>query len=131
MTYYPENIPKSLEPIKNFYFNLDSSKTVKKELQSQIETLSERIEKITDHFTLDDMPVIKFILNISHDREEIKKLSKALDRVADLIDARDKLIPKLKVIETAEEDPNWFACVFGDFSADVELDIDNILPGEM
>lgn len=127
MTSYPEKIPTSISPIKNFYFNLENSKQIKKDLESQIFALDERIEKIVEHFTLDDMPIIKFILNVSHDKEELKKVSKALDRVADLIEARDILIPKLEVIKTAESDPNWFAWTFGDFSSEVDFGIDNIL----
>lgn len=127
MTSYPEKIPQSSDPIRQFYFNVESSKQVKKDLESQISNLDERINKIVDHFTLDDMPIIKLILNVSHEREELKKIAKALDRVADLIELRDSLLPKLKVIETAEKDPNWFAWTFGDFSADIEFSIDQIL----
>jgi len=127
MTSYPEKIPTSIAPIKNFYFNLENSKHIKGELESQIHTLNERIEKIVDHFTLDDVPIIKFILNVSHEKAELKKISKALDRVADLIEARDNILPKLQVIKTAESDPNWFALAFGNFAEDVQFDIDNIL----
>ena len=127
MDKYPEKIPSSINSFNSFYFNLESSKSVKKELENQISLLTDRIDKIVDHFTLDDMPVIKFILNISEDREELKKIGKALDRVSDLIQARNELIPKLRVIETAEKDPNWFALTFGDFAADIDLELDNIL----
>lgn len=127
MEIYPEKIPSSVNPLSSFYFNIEASKNVKKEIETQLNLLNDRIEKIVDHFTLDDMPVIKFILNISENREDLKKVGKALDRVADLIQARNELIPKLKVIQTAEEDPNWFALTFGDFSVDVDLELDNIL----
>lgn len=127
MTSYPEKIPTSITPINSFYFNLENSKTIKGELESQIENLNERIEKIVDHFTLDDVPIIKFILNVSHDKTELKKIAKALDRVADLIEVRDKIVPKLQVINTAESDPNWFALAFGNFSQDIDFGIDSIL----
>lgn len=127
MTSYPEKIPTSITPINNFYFSLENSRQIKNDLESQIDNLNQRIEKIVEHFTLDDVPIIKFILNVSHDKSELKNIAKALDRVADLIDVRDAIVPKLQVIKTAEADPNWFACTFGDFSVDVELEIDNIL----
>jgi hypothetical protein len=41
------------------------------------------------------------------------------------------LIEKLQVITTAEKDPNWFALTFGDFSADVEIGLENILYGDL
>lgn len=130
MSSYPEKIPDSVSEMKNFYFNLDSSKIVKKELEIQVSNLNDRIDKIVDHFTLDDIPIIRFILGQSHDKDELKKLAKALDRVADLVELKDKLIEKLQVIKTAEKDPNWFALTFGDFSVNVDLELDDILYGE-
>jgi hypothetical protein len=127
MDIYPEKIPSSSKSSNSFYFNLESSKHVKKEIQNQLSILNDRIDKIVDHFTLEDMPVIKFILNISENREDLKKVSKALDRVADLIEARNDLLPKLRIIELAEKDPNWFALTFGDFSVNLDLELDNIL----
>ena len=127
---YPEKIPNSLAPMSTFKFNLDSSRDVKKQLESQITALDERIEKIVDHFTIQDMPIIRFILNVSEDREELKKVSKALDRIADLIHAKNELLPKLEVIKIAEKDPNWFAWTFGDFSSDLDLEIDNFTNGK-
>jgi hypothetical protein len=130
MSSYPEKIPNSLTPVNSFYFNLESSREVKKQLESQISNLNDRIDKIVDHFTVQDIPIIRLILNASEDREELKKLSKALDRIADLIDARNQLLPKLEVIKVAEKDPNWFAWTFGDFAADIDNDIENIMNGE-
>lgn len=127
MDQYPERIPDSLLPIKSFYYNLESSKDVKKQLESKISSLDERIDKIIEHFTLDDVPIIRFILNISEDKKDLQKVAKALDRVADLIEARNQLIPKLQVIKIAEKDPNWFAHTFGDFSVDVDLELDDFL----
>lgn len=118
-------------PIKSFQFNLDSSMSVKTEIISQMESLSERIEKIIDHFTIDDMPVIKFILNMTHDNETLKNISRALDRVADLVEAHDNLSSKLKVIEHAEKDPSWFAYAFGDFSSSFDNDIEKLFNGEI
>jgi predicted nucleic acid-binding Zn-ribbon protein len=131
MPAYPEKIPTTAKaPIDSFYFRLDAAKDIKKQLESQVAHLDERIEKIVDHFTLADMPIIRFILNVSEDREDLKKVAKALDRVADLIDARNEILPKLQLITTAEKNPNWLAMAFGDFSNDVELEIDNIINGE-
>ena len=57
MTSYPEKIPTSADvPIRNFYFRLDAAKGVKKQLQSELSHIDERIDKIVDHFTLSDMP---------------------------------------------------------------------------
>lgn len=71
MTSYPEKVPQSA-PIKNFYFSLDAAADSKTEIKNQISMLEERIEKIIQHFTVDDMPIIRFILNMTHDKEIIK-----------------------------------------------------------
>lgn len=125
MTSYPEKVPQSA-PIKNFYFSLDAASDSKTEIKNQISTLEERIEKIIQHFTVDDMPVIRFILNMTHDKEIIKGISKALDRVSDLVEHHDNLSSKLKVIEHAEQDPSWFAYTFGDFSSSIDNDLKDI-----
>lgn len=117
-------------PIKSFYFNLDSSTSVKADINSQIESLSERIEKIIDHFTVDDMPVIRWVLNMTHDKDTLKNISRALDRVADLVEAHDNLNSKLKIIEQAEKDPSWFAYAFGDFSNSFDKGIEKLFNGE-
>jgi hypothetical protein len=126
MSAYPEKRPNSL-PIKSFNFNIESSIESKKELKDQLYSIDERIEKIIQHFTIDDFPVVQIILNMTHDKETLKKLSKALDRVADLIEIKDNLVSKLRVIEQAEKDPAWFAYTFGDFSSNIDSDIAKIL----
>jgi hypothetical protein len=126
MTSYPEKIPNSITPIKNFSFTLENSYDIKNELETQLHNLNERIDKIIDHFTLDDVPIIKFILNVNEDRDQLKKLAKALDRIADLIEAKNSVIPKLQVIKMAQKDPDWFAWTFGDFSQDIESDLDRL-----
>jgi phosphoenolpyruvate carboxylase len=125
MTSYPEKVPQSA-PIKNFYFSLDAASDSKAEIKNQISMLEERIEKIIQHFTVDDMPIIRFILNMTHDKEIIKGISKALDRVSDLVEHHDNLSSKLKVIEHAEQDPSWFAYTFGDFSSSIDNDLKDI-----
>jgi len=127
MTIYPEKIPTSLFPIKTFRYNLDASKEVKKQLESNISKLNDRIDKIVENITVDDMPILKFITNVTEDKEDLKKLAKALDRIADLIDLRNQLTPRLQVIKMAEKEPNWFANTFGDFSSDIDEQLKIIL----
>lgn len=125
MTSYPEKVPQSA-PIKKFYFNIDAAAESKQEINNQISILEDRIEKIIQHFTVDEMPVIRLILNMTHDKEVLKGLSKALDRVSDLVEHHDNLTSKLKVIEHAETDPSWFAYTFGDFSSIIDNDLKDI-----
>lgn len=115
--------PKSLFPMKTFSFNIDSSMETKKEIKGQLSAVNDRIDKIIDHFQIDNMPIVQAILNVTHDKDVLKGLSRALDRVADLIEIQDNLSSKLKIIEHAETDPSWFASTFGDFSDSIDKDI--------
>jgi hypothetical protein len=114
------------DPIKSFRFSFDMVKNTKDNLQSEADTLKERIDKITEHFTVNDVPILKFILNVTAARDDLKKLSKALDRLADLAEHYESLVKKLNVIEHAEADPNWFALAFGDFEQDVDSALNNM-----
>lgn len=119
--------PKNNFSIRTFNFNIDSSQETKKEIKSQLSGVNERIEKIIDHFQIEDFPIVQIILNMTHDKDTLKGIAKALDRVADLIEIKDSLHAKLKIIEHAEKDPSWFASTFGDFSESIDRDIEKIL----
>lgn len=118
------------DPIKSFRFSFDMVKATKNDLQNQADNLKERIDKIIDHFTVNDVPILKLILNVAEDRDDLKKLAKALDRLADLNEHYLSLVKKLNVIEQAETDPNWFALAFGDFEQDVDSALTNLFNEE-
>lgn len=125
MSEHPERIPESVA-YDRFPFSAKASLGVQTELQDQLRILNERIEKIASNVIVGDMPLVRFVLQTSHDKSELKKFAKAVDRVADLIEAVDQLEGKLKIIETAQKDPQWFAFAFGDFSQEIDKDIDEI-----
>jgi hypothetical protein len=115
-----------LNNIGKFNFSFAMASKVKENLQEQLSTVESRIEKIVDHFTLNDAPILRFILNMNPDRDDLKKLSKALDRLSDLVQLHSSLSSKMAVVSTAEDDPNWFALAFGDFEEDVDKGIQDI-----
>ena len=125
MSEHPENISET-QTYDKFPFSVNASLEVKSELQSQLQNLNDRIEKIVSNVLVGDMPLIRFVLQTSHDKIELKKFAKAIDRVADLIEGADQLESKLKIIEVAQKDPQWFALAFGDFSQEIDKDINEI-----
>ena len=127
MTDNIENKPKGSFSMKTFNFNLDSSLETKKEIKDQLSVVNDRMEKIITHFQIDDFPIVQVILNMTHDKEVLKGLSRAIDRVADLVEIRDGLTSKLKIIEHAEKDPSWFASTFGDFTQNIDKDLQDLL----
>lgn len=126
MTKYPEKIPQS-KPIDTFTFSINASESVRSQIQSDLNVLESRLDRIINEVLLDGVPLIRFIIQTSRDKKELKKLAKAIDRVAELIEYQDKLQSKLSVIDFAKEDPSWFALTFGDFSQDIDNEINNIL----
>lgn len=125
MSEYPENTSES-QTYDKFPFSAKASLEVQSELQSQLQNLNDRIEKIVSNVLVGDMPLIRFVLQTSHDKIELKKFAKAVDRIADLIEGVDQLESKLKIIELAQKDPQWFALAFGDFSQEIDNDIGKI-----
>lgn len=112
--------------IEKFNFSFAMAAKAKDSLEEQLNTVQARIDKIVDHFTINDAPILRFILNMDPDRDDLKKLSKALDRLSDLIEIYNSLSSKLAVINAAEKDPNWFALAFGDFESDIDQGLDEL-----
>ncbi len=115
--------------IDRFNFSFEMASKAKKQLEDESSVLKQRIDKIVDHFTIQDTPILRFILNMDPTRDDLKKLSKALDRLADIVEVYESIVTKLSVIKAAESDPNWFALAFGDFENEIEQDIENFLNG--
>jgi|694.fasta_scaffold05564_14 hypothetical protein len=126
MSKYPEKLPEESKPLSKFTFSLNVATSVKKELQDQFDSITDRIENIINKVTIDGMPMIRLVLQSTHNKKELKKLAKGIDRIADLIEVQDNLKSRLSIIDTAQKDPEWFAWTFGDFSDEIEKDLTSI-----
>jgi|688.fasta_scaffold51740_3 hypothetical protein len=124
---YPEKIPNS--KIQNFTFSFQQALSAQKDLENEHENLDKRISNIVDSekFYINGFPVLKNILMLSPKRNELKKLARAIDRLADLVEVFDTVEEKLSVIKTLHKDPNWFAWTFGDHSIDFDQEISSII----
>jgi len=125
---YPEKLPSSANHnIKSFNFSFSQAAKAKDSIQTEYSAVDERISNIvdSDKFTISGYPVLKSIMMLSPTKSELKKIVKALDRLADLVEIHSELNSKLSFIKTIEKDPNWLACAFGDFSTEVEKDIES------
>lgn len=112
-----------------FNFSFALAQQAKAELEKEHEELLERISKITDSekFFVNGFPVLKNIIQLAPKKSDLKKLSKALDRLGDLLEAFQEIDSKISVINTVQEHSNWFAWTFGDFSKEIEQDLDKFL----
>jgi hypothetical protein len=122
---YPEKIPNAAS--NDFLFSFEKAATSAKKLKVEHSILEERIEKIvsSDKFFLSDYPILRQIMMLSPSKNELKLLSKALDRLADIVEVHQSVQQKLSVFKVIEEDPNWLALSFGDFSSEIDTDIES------
>jgi hypothetical protein len=117
--------------LKDFNFSFALANKARKELEDEHQNLLERISAITDSekFFINGFPVLKNIITLNPKKSDLKKLSKALDRLADLLEVYQELDNKISVINTVQEHPNWFTWTFGDFTNEIEKDIETFFNG--
>lgn len=119
------------ESFEKFTFSMKLAAETGKDISKKVDTLNERIEKISDTITINEMPIIKAILNVTRSKSDLKKLAKALDRLSDIIELHDSLKNRLTVIEAVQNDSRWFVSSFADFEQDIDKTIEQIMPPEM
>lgn len=111
---------------RDFNFSFALAQKTKTELEESHDKILERMTNIVDSekFFINGFPVLKNIVALQPKKNDLKKLSKALDRLADLVEVFQELDSKLSVINTVQEHHHWFAWACGDFSHEVEQDIE-------
>lgn len=119
--------------IKSFNFSFSLAAKAMKDVENEHNALDQRIGNIIDseNFYINGYPVIKSIMMLDPKKSDLKKLSKALDRLADLVEVFDNLQTKMTVLKTVQDDPNWFAWTFGDFSKEVDDDLNKFFTNEI
>jgi len=130
MNKYPERIPEGITSIDTFPFSFNSGKSAKRSLENQLEQINSRIEKIIEHFVFNDIPIVHFVLKATNQKSDLKKLSKAIDRLADLVQVQEELSNKLVVINALEADPVWFTSTFSDYSSEIDKDLSDIIDNQ-
>lgn len=127
MSSYPEIIPEGIGSIDLFPFSFNAGKNVKKELTSQLDLVNSRMQKIIEHFVFDDMPVLMLILKVTSEKSDLKKMAKAIDRLADLVEIQETLNSRLNVLNLVESDPIWFTSTFSDYTSEIDKDLSEII----
>ncbi len=128
MTYPDKFSPSSKIGMDNFNFSFSMAGKASNEIQESYDAITDRITAIveSEKFYISGIPVLKNILMLGGNKNDLKKLSKALSRLADLVEIHETLEGKLSLIKVINDDPHWFAWAFGDFSKDVDESIDSI-----
>jgi archaellum component FlaC len=127
MSSYPEKIPDGIGSINAFPFSFTAGKNVKRELEFQLDQINTRIEKIVDHFVYNDIFIVHYILKASNQKNDLKKLAKAINRLADLVEVQENLSSRLNIVKVLETDTAWFTSTFSDYSSEIDQDLINII----
>lgn len=124
---YPEQIPSN-NPVNSFNFSFSRVNKNQKSLENELNEITERIIKIIDSekFYINNFPALRNIYALGPSRADLKKLSKACDRLADLVQIASDLQSKMTVVEMAQNNPNWLAFAFGDFQDEIDKDIESL-----
>lgn len=125
------NSHKNTNEIKsfdNFIFSFSQAADVKKSIENDFETISNRVTAIVDSekFYIKDFPVLKNILMLDPSKEDLKKISKALDRLADLLAVYREISSKLSLITTMQENQTWFTNSFANFDKEIEYEFESL-----
>jgi Trm5-related predicted tRNA methylase len=112
----------------DFNFSFALAQKAKSDLQDQHEKLLERISNIveSEKFHVNGFPVLKNIIGLQPKKVDLMRLSKALERLADLVEMFSEIDKKVNLIDVVESNPNWFAVTFGDFSKEIDQDIEKL-----
>lgn len=111
--------------LHSFNFSFSMAAKALADIEEEHSNLDQRVSSIIDSekFYINGFPVLKSVMTLNPSKSDLKKLSKALDRLADLVEIFDNLERKMTVLKTIQSDPNWFAWTFGDFSDEVDQDL--------
>lgn len=116
---HPETKP-DIKPDENFLFSLQAGKPVLAALSEEISKLQQRVDYIVNNMEIKGITILSQLLQFTRDPEDLRKLGKCLERLADLIPELDELKKRKAVLDVAAENPMWLASVFGDFSAELD-----------
>jgi hypothetical protein len=114
-----------VSPPSRFMFSTTAAEDSEKDLELRINALEQRLATLDERCALmthhgHPMPVLRQILAIGKDPEDITRLAKGLERAAQLDTELEELTRRLEIINAVKKEPNWFASVFADFADDVE-----------
>jgi hypothetical protein len=120
---YPEQIPQ--QSFDNFYFSYAFAANAQTEIEKECESMLRRITAIVDSekFFVQGFPVLKNIVSLQPSKDELKKLAKAADRLADLLDAFNAINTKLTVVKAVSENRSWFTSTFADLDKEIDHDL--------
>lgn len=110
-------------PLESFKVSKRAATEQKINVQMQLDALDARIQAIVDKVMVRDIPVLNSLLGLTHDKEELELLGRALPRVADLVQKRDELAKQSEFLDLLIEKPETVAMLAGDFIDEFDVNL--------
>lgn len=102
--------------IQKFVFDANMVGKAKRDVEQELDALRTRLDRICRELTLNEAPIIQYIVQVGQDKKELERIGKALPRVGEILERMQFLEDRSKVLEVASDDPGWMASAFGDLS---------------
>ena len=117
---HPREAPGNL--YKSFLIDAAPDKLSKSisDIDGKIRHLDDRIQRLIEKFTVNNMPLMEFVLNFANDPEELLPFAEGLDRAAKLSKLRKELQAKRLTLSSLKENPSWFMGELNDFSTEID-----------
>ena len=122
---HPEEIPASLPGSEAFTFSHVMAKEAVSALDQELTQLRERVDKIVDLVVWENdqfgrIEVLKSLLRLGPNPEDMRLLAKCLDRIADIYPRMKEAESRASVAKFITEQPDWFTATFANLSAEVD-----------
>lgn len=128
---YPEKVPSSSEtPMTNFMFSLDVSLEAAKQTQELKAKYDKAMDEILDSVVISGFPILKQILMLTRDPDDLQLISDGLGRLVKVISGHDELVKRQDILEYAKANPEWFAFAFADVTASMDSDLEKLYDKE-
>lgn len=109
-----------MDQVPSFKFSFARTKEAEKDIDLQINAIETFLDKITRGVEINGHPVVGYILQLTHEEPDLKRLGEALIKVAPHIKKLDDLKRRKDLFELAAKEPHWLQWAFGDFEAELD-----------
>lgn len=106
--------------INSFTYSPEVAAAQQKDLTLRLSALNTKIDYIVNKVEINGMPILKYILGLSTNKDVLERLGKALLRVAPYVDEYSELEFRKKVVDMAIENTGLAASLMGDLSGEIE-----------
>ena len=104
----------------SFVFSAKVAKESEEELREKKEALGQRVERLIHRATVNNIPLLHHILQLTDDPADLQMLGKALIRLSELLPELHTLEKRHTLVEESLNNPQWLAATFADLSGQVD-----------